>query len=280
MRILDKVTRLEKKLQQLSRRDDVALEPIEVRRAFLDDVEDMIQPAGRSHRVFPYDRLTFQVVAAGASTRAAMVAVLGGSDDLLAAVRERLREVGCDVPSDLEVRLRLLKKAASGWPPGRSWLVTGERTKDAAAGGREGTRAAARGTEPRTVEAPARGRLYLTVLKGSTTRRTYPLAGERVNVGRLAEVMDRDRRVIRRNQVVFDESDDPVNATVSRAHAHIRISPSGECRLFDDRSSYGTRIFRGGQTISLPPTGARGTRLREGDEIYFGQACVKVVEKG
>jgi hypothetical protein len=95
----------------------------------------------------------------------------------------------------------------------------------------------------------------------------------------MPEVLDRDRRVIRRNQVVFDESDDPVNATVSRAHAHIRISPAGECRLFDDRSSYGTRIFRAGQTISLPPTGGRGTRLKDGDEIYFGQASVRVVEK-
>ncbi|RPJ62408.1 MAG: FHA domain-containing protein [Acidobacteria bacterium] len=116
-------------------------------------------------------------------------------------------------------------------------------------------------------------------MKGSATRKTFPLTGDRVNVGRLAEVLDRDRRVIRRNQVAFDESDDAVNQTVSRAHAHIRISPSGECRLFDDRSSYGTRIFRGGQTISLPPTSQRGTKLKDGDEIYFGQACVRVVVK-
>ena len=69
-----------------------------------------------------------------------------------------------------------------------------------------------------------------------------------------------------------------MNQTVSRAHAHIR-SPDGEYRLFDDRSSSGTRIFRGGQTIALPPGSPRGTRLKAGDEIYFGQAQVRV-DKG
>lgn len=278
MSILDKVTRLEKRLQQLSRRDDVALEPIEVRSAFLDEIEDMVQPAGRSRRVFPYDRLTLHVVAPDAAARAATMAVLGGGEELLRAVRERLREAGCPAPEGLAVRLRVQKKPGSGWPPGRTWHVAGERT---AAGGAAAPQVQAPGAAGRAgpSESPRVGLAHLTVVKGSATRKTYQLTGGRVNVGRFAEVMDRDRRVIRRNQVVFDESDDPVNQTVSRAHAHIRVSASGECRLFDDRSSYGTRIFRGGQTISIPPTSQRGAKLKDGDEIYFGQACVRVVAK-
>lgn len=266
MSILDKMTRLEKRIQQLSRRDDVPPEPVEVRRGILDDVEDMVRAAGRSRRVFPYNRLRIHVLAADASARAAMQAVLGGDQEMLAAVRERLRDAGCTVPTDLEVRLLLARKRAAAWPPARAWHVAGERE--------EGVQA--KGPAPATAAEP---RAQLVVVKGTATRRSFPLKGDRVNIGRQPEVLDRDRRVVRRNQVVFEDADDAVNQTVSRAHAHIRVSASGECRLFDDRSSYGTRVFRGGETIAVPPGTSRGVRLRDGDEIFLGQACVRMVEK-
>lgn len=267
MSILDKMTRLEKRLQQLSRRDDVPPEPVEVRRGILDDVEDMVRAAGRSRRVFPYNRLRVHVLAADAASKAAMQAVLGGDEEMRAAVRERLRDTGCAVPDDLAVRLLLVRKRAAAWPPARAWHVAGERLEPAPA--------------PATATPVAAGeaRAQLLVVKGTAARRTFPLRGDRVNIGRQADVLDRDRRVVRRNQVVFEDADDGVNQTVSRAHAHIRISPSGECRLFDDRSWYGTRVFRGGETIAVPAGASRGVRLRGGDEIYLGQACLRLVEK-
>ena len=88
-------------------------------------------------------------------------------------------------------------------------------------------------------------------------------------------MLDRDKRVVRRNQVVFTERDNGINQTVSRAHAHILRTPGGEYRLFDDNSSCGTRVFRGGRTIPLPSGSPRGTTLRSGDEIYIGQACLR-----
>lgn len=124
------------------------------------------------------------------------------------------------------------------------------------------------------------GAAQIHVLKGEATRRTYPLAGQRTNIGRLAEVADKDTRVVRRNHVVFTERDDSINGTVSRAHAHITVTLSGEYRLFDDRSSYGTRVFREGRTIALPSGSPRGTRLQPGDEIYVGQACLRFDVKG
>jgi len=268
MGILDKVAKLEKRLQQLAARGDVAPQPVEVRRGLLDDVEEMVQPAGRSRRVFPYNRLTLHVLAADAPQRAAMQAVLGGDAEATAMVRERLREADCAGPADLEVRLRLVKKAGAEWQAGKTWHVSGERV--------EAVRAA---VAMAGQQAPVHTPLQLAVVKGTATKKAFALAGERVYVGRQAEVFDKDRRVVRRNQVVFADNDDPVNQTVSRAHAHIRISPTGECRLFDDRSSYGTRIFREGETIAVPPGNSRGTRLKAGDEIYFGQARVRV-DKG
>jgi pSer/pThr/pTyr-binding forkhead associated (FHA) protein len=115
----------------------------------------------------------------------------------------------------------------------------------------------------------------LVVLKGQATKKIFAITGDCTNIGRLAEVTDRDNRVVRRNQVVFVESEDEANRTVSRAQAHIRLVPPGEYRLHDDRSSHGTRVFRDGRTIEIPSGSPRGVRLRPGDEIYFGQACVR-----
>jgi hypothetical protein len=83
-------------------------------------------------------------------------------------------------------------------------------------------------------------------------------------------------RVIRRNDVVFEEGADEANATVSRGHAHVRLDrETSEYRICDDSSEYGTRIFRGGRSIEVPPGGTRGERLRTGDEIYLGRACLR-----
>ncbi len=115
----------------------------------------------------------------------------------------------------------------------------------------------------------------LVVMKGDASLERFPVKGERTNIGRLAEVVDRNRRVLRRNHVIFTDGDNPVNLTVSRSHAHIAPTPSGEYRLFDDGSSAGTRILRAGQTLALSPGSPRGTKLQPGDEIFFGQALVR-----
>ncbi len=114
----------------------------------------------------------------------------------------------------------------------------------------------------------------IVVIEGSATKKAYTVSGERTNIGRLAEVTDKHRRVVRRNQIVFLDADTETNQTVSRAQAHIRFSPPAEYRLFDDHSSYGTRIVRGGRMIELPSGSPRGAKLQAGDEIYFGRARV------
>jgi len=261
MTILDKVQKLEKRLEKLAQRSDVPLQPIEIKKAALDEIEDLVEPAGRSRRVFPYNRVTVEVMATDAKQRAAMEAVLGEGSDLAAAVSARLKSAGCQQPRGLEVRLKLVKRAGAEWETGRVFRVAFDRVEAGAA------------PVPAPVRAP--GVAQITVIKGETTRKTYVLGGERTNIGRLAEVVDKDKRVVRRNQVVFAEREDGVNQTVSRAHAHIALTPAGEFRLFDDDSSYGTRILRAGRTLALPAGSPRGTKLQPGDEIYLGQACLR-----
>jgi hypothetical protein len=67
---------------------------------------------------------------------------------------------------------------------------------------------------------------------------------------------------------------DEANATVSRKHTHIRLD-DGEYRICDDASEFGTRIFRDGRSIDVPSGNRRGERLRPGDEIYLGRACLR-----
>jgi hypothetical protein len=88
-------------------------------------------------------------------------------------------------------------------------------------------------------------------------------------------VRDRRNRLLRTNHVAFTDAADAINETVSRAHAHIDVGSSGECRLFDDRSSHGTSIVRNGKTINVP-AGSRGVRLQGGDEIVLGEARLRV----
>ena len=96
----------------------------------------------------------------------------------------------------------------------------------------------------------------------------------RINIGRLAELTDADHRVVRRNDVVFEEGAEEVNGTVSRRHAHIRLE-DGEYRLCDDGSEFGTRVFRDGRSIEIASGDRRGEKLRSGDEIYLGRACLR-----
>ncbi len=255
MGIIEKVTTIEKRIARLAARHDVPLQPLEIRRAVLDEIEDLVPPSRTARRVFPFTRIVVEVVAAP-SDRVAMAAKLGEASGLREAIEDRLRQSGCPVPRDLALAVKLVRRPAGDWETGRVFRVMCDRPEKAAA----------------TVEpSPA----AISILKGDAPRKTYSVRGERTNIGRLAEVIDRDHRVVRRNQVVFAETDNPVNLTVSRAHAHITVTAAGEYRLFDDRSTHGTRIFRRGRTIALPSGSPRGTRLQSGDEIYFGQACAK-----
>ena len=130
--------------------------------------------------------------------------------------------------------------------------------------------------QPVKTEAAARaaatGRVI--VVKGKTGTPSTRWKGPRTNIGRLAELTDADHRVVRRNDVVFEEGADEANATVSRKHAHIRLD-AGDYRLCDDGSEFGTRVFRDGRSIEVPAGDRRGEKLRPGDEIYLGRACLR-----
>ncbi len=118
--------------------------------------------------------------------------------------------------------------------------------------------------------------ISLTITKGAAEQPEYRMKKERILIGRLSEVLDREGRMVRRNDVVFLDNGEDINSTIGRTHARIWFdAEKKEFCLMDEVSRYGTRIIREGRSIEVPPGNPRGIRLRSGDEIYCGQACLR-----
>lgn len=247
MSILKRVEKgVDDKLRKLFSTPGTQPEVLEVYRGILDEAVSKIQVLARGKRSFPFNHLTVSVKADAHI----------GSEEMLSDLKQALREKGCEPPRDLDVEVVPSDDVAA-----RGFRIAYENRK----------------REKQVAKMP---QATLRLLKGTATNDVVVLEKTRVNVGRLADVFDDQQRMIRRNDIDFTEMDTGVNAgvnaTVSRAHAHIKFdAQSGEFRLFDDGSSYGTSVFRDGKLLQAPGIASRGLALRDGDDIYFGQAQMK-----
>ena len=219
-------------------------------RAILAEVEGKVQIVARGRRVFPFASVVVTLVSAEAERRTILQAAFG--ERLGADIREAMTGSACEVPRGFSVEVRTAEAGLRAFEIAYSV----EPVKTGAA----------------SAAATATGRVI--VVKGKTGSPEYTLERTRTNIGRLVELTDADHRVVRRNDVVFEEGADEANATVSRKHAHIRLD-AGDYRLCDDGSEFGTRIFRDGRSIEIPAGDRRGEKLRPGDEIYLGRACLR-----
>jgi len=233
---------------------------ISLHRAILEEVETHVETIARGQRVFPYSRLVVTLVAADPGRRVVLESAF--RERLGEDVVEALRGAGCELPKGFSVEVRTADTGERRFsieystPPAEP--VNGSAPQPAAV--------------PPAPEPTTPGRLVIT--KGKTALPEYTLDKARTNLGRLPEITDADQRITRRNDVVFEEGGDEANGTVSRRHAHIKLE-GGEYRLCDDGSEFGTRVFRDGRTIDVPAGNRRGERLRPGDEIYLGRACLR-----
>jgi hypothetical protein len=237
-------------------------EPLEIVHAVVDIAAREVQSTGRGRRVFPFTAITLTVAAASRDARARLEAVFAADPALRSRVIQRLRAEGCAI-EHLDVTIEFVTRAPKTWAQ-PEFNVEFARSAEPA--------------PPPIVpaEPPPRGRIELTVLHGLAQKRTYSLGGERIDLGRCAEVRDSRHRLIRTNHVAFAEAPDDVNRSVSRRHAHISHDPGSEqFRLHDDGSEHGTGIVREGRTVPVP-RGARGVRLISGDEIVLGEARLRV----
>ena len=221
-----------------------------VHHAILEEIEGKVQTMARGERVFPFTRVLVTLVSPDPERRAVLQSAFG--ERLGEDVREALKSTGCNIPRGFTVEVHT---SESGDAP-FDIEYSSERPAPVAL-------------------APAR----IDVVKGKAERDEYVLEKARINIGRLAELTDADHRVTRRNDVVFEEGVDEANGTVSRRHAHIKLE-DGDYRICDDGSEFGTRVFRDGRSIEVPAGNRRGEKLRPGDEIYLGRACVRFSRPG
>jgi hypothetical protein len=118
-------------------------------------------------------------------------------------------------------------------------------------------------------------KVKFVVSRGVAEHPEYCMCKEHILIGRSLEVIDREGRVIRKNDLVFSDNGEDVNSTVAYAHARIWWDYSNqEFLIMDEVSRYGTCIVRGDRSLEVPAGNPCGIRLQSGDEIYCGQACL------
>jgi hypothetical protein len=228
--------------------------PLEVRREILDQVESRIV-VDTGGKLFPFGKVAVRLRPPTEALRSVFEAAFIQNDSLRSDIHQKLRESKADFPREFEITVELVT-GVSNEMDGRIYEL------DFAAVDRERKR-----------EVPA---IRVTVLKGFAEKAVYEIKKDHILLGRLPEVLDREGRMIRRNDVVFLDNADDVNTSVGRAHSRIWFDPEKQdFRIMDEVSRYGTRIIREGRSIEVPGGNTRGVRLRSGDEIYLGQACLR-----
>ena len=234
-------------------------ELIEIQRAILDEAEDRAQMLPRARRHFPYNDLRVRIAAPEAERRSAIQLVFVEGHALQNEIMAHFRSEGIEFANDLSVRVEAVEDFPAEISAKGFHIIYSQREA----------------AKPEALPIPVKKTARFTILHGEAEQPAFEVTRSRIHLGRLSEVLDDRRRPIRRNDVVFNESSDKPNSTISRAHAHIEYDPAtGEFRLFDDGSSYGTSVVQNGRLVNVPPTGARGLRIESGDEIYLGQARV------
>ena len=260
-RLHDLERRIDEKLRGLlsSSSPHQKRELLEVHRAVLDDVAAHVDTLPRGKKTFVYTLLEVRILLPAPELRRSYELVFLEADSLARDIRHRLQDQRIELPPHLAVQVELVAEL----PP------------DVTARGFDMHYTSTPVTQPSEELTEIR----LTVISGSAQQQELRLKKKRINLGRLAEVIDAEQRLTRQNDVAFRDDAPAPNSSVSRAHAHIEFDPDKAVfRLFDDRSAHGTTVVRSGSVIPVPPGPSKGVALRDGDEIVLGQARLRFEE--
>jgi hypothetical protein len=233
--------------------------PIEIKRAIVEEVEQLVEPAGGGRRLLPGDSVQVTILTERHETQTTLEAVLADLRERLVA---RLMELQCGLPRQFSVQVTYVATPPAGWEPGQRLEVNLTWSEPA---GEHDSFA--------IEELPS---LTVTVVRGHAECMEATFRARAVRLGRSASPTD-ERGRPRVNDVAFLEDDSPENRTVTRGHALIRFNgESGGYRLFDEGSSNGTRVLRDGEIFELSRRDPVGFSLKSGDEVQLGKAAVRV----
>jgi hypothetical protein len=225
---------------------------LEIRGDILREVKSRIQARGEGRFVLPYNHIEVRITASDPERFELYEAAFIEDASLEREIREMLADSEC-LPKGLSVDVSVV----TGAPTEAPFTVRLQRHR------RPGASA-------------VRPCLELVVVAGRAGQPRYLFSGdrERINLGRMQEVVSESGGLLRQNDVAFDECE----STVGRQHAYIRFDACTGCyRLCDDLSGErGTRLIRQGRIVIAPRASSRGIQIRPGDEIRLGQARLRV----
>ena len=254
MSIVDK---LEKSIAALFPKSGGPKQPLELHREALEQLVAKAIAGPRGDRIFPFDRVTLQLRTSDLERQAALTALLGPAN-FPGDIRAELASSRVLAPEDLTSSICFVDQAddelsircEKSEPPAPEPIVD---------------------FVPRPFT-PAR----LVVMAGNVSEPDFTSSKQLLNVGREESVLDPQGHLIRRNDLYFISDDTDTNSSVSREHAHLRFdAASGNWRIYDDGSRFGTHLYRAGKKIAVPPHSARGALLKQGDEIFLGEARLR-----
>ena len=232
-----------------------AISPLAVRRDILNQVESkfIIDPTGKS---LPFGRVVVRLQPQTAKQHAALEEAFVREDALKKHLLQTLQDSQIQCPKEFDARIELQDVSEpEGKPPRALFEIDFVRLHVL-----------------RLEEVPE---AKFSVIRGAAEQSVYQVKRDRILVGRAAEVLDREGRIVRKNDIVFLENADEIDASVGSIHARIWYDyERREFLIMDEGSRYGTRILRGGLVIEVPGEDPAGVPLQSGDDLYFGQAAI------
>jgi hypothetical protein len=228
---------------------------LEIRREILHDIRDHIEPKGEGKNLFPYNDVRINIAAADPTQQALLEGAFSDDKELEQTISALLSEAGCPVPAAFSVTVSVTEDPAAALT-GRPVHINYSHVK----------------TTAKNTSRHLRPHAKLTVLRGEADPSEYTISSDRVNLGRLKEVVSGKDGLRRRNDIAFAETE----TTVSREHAYLSYdAASGKFRLYDAMSQHGTNVFREGRRFAVPKSLSRGLPLQSGDEIHLGAARLR-----
>ena len=259
---MSRLQKLERQIDQKLRKalrassHNQAREPIEVRHAIVKEVMSRVDALPRGRFAFAYAQVKARVLMQSPERRRSYELLFVEADPLTREIISRFNEQKVEFPARFKVDVELVDSLPD----------------DVSENGFD----VSYGNPPSAPLSPETTPIRLTVLAGNADKPEYCFTRRRINIGRLAEVLDADMRVVRRNDLALKDDSTAENSTVSRAHAHMEFDPdTSQFRVFDDGSAHGTTVIRDGAGIPVPRGTSKGIVLRPGDEIVVGKARVR-----
>jgi len=256
-KLLDMANRLVRRLEDLLGQGALK-KTEEIRQEILQQVKSAIV-VEHGTAAFPYEKLSIQLNPPTLSLREAFRVTFLEKDSLKAEIRQALVDAGTEYPENLQITVKMSMSSGNNLassPDAAGFYLQLEKVQ------------------------PLPGRdipeAKLVVTRGVAEHPEYRTKKGGILIGNIHEVVDREGRVVRRNDLVFIDNGDEINSTVSRVHARIWFDPeTREFYVMDEVSRYGTRVVRGNVSMEVPSGNLQGVPLKPGDEVFFGQASVR-----